>query len=165
MPLRHLRRGKAARESIVAVSQKTCPSSDANGAPDPGMRQVRHNPRVRSPSCYPVRHPIRPDRQEGERVPNTDECERTPHRARGSPVPWPFVSPWPAFWLPAIHLTTTSRLVPRRPNVTLIGAIALFGSASFADHRAAFLAPALARGEWLVPALHDRSLGGHSRTT
>jgi hypothetical protein len=34
MSLRRQRRGKAARESIVAVSQKICPSSHANGAPD-----------------------------------------------------------------------------------------------------------------------------------
>jgi len=34
MSLRRQRRGKAARGSIVAVSQKTCPSSHANGAPD-----------------------------------------------------------------------------------------------------------------------------------
>ena len=34
MSLRRERRGKAARGSIVAVSQKTCPSSHANGAPD-----------------------------------------------------------------------------------------------------------------------------------
>jgi hypothetical protein len=34
MSLRRERRGKAAQGSIVAVSQKTCPSSHANGAPD-----------------------------------------------------------------------------------------------------------------------------------
>ena len=55
--------GKAVRGSIVAVSQKTCPSSDANGAPDPSAGQVRHDPRVRSRPASSVRHPICPDRQ------------------------------------------------------------------------------------------------------
>jgi hypothetical protein len=43
--------------------------------------------------------------------------------------------------LVAILLAAATRLVPHPPNLTPIGAIALFGGASFADRRAAFLVP------------------------
>lgn len=51
------------------------------------------------------------------------------------------VSPRPAFLIAAIVVAAMSRLVPHPPNFTPIGAIALFGGASFADRRAAFLVP------------------------
>ena len=53
----------------------------------------------------------------------------------------PLISPRPAFLIAAVLLATASRLVPHPPNFTPIGAIALFGGASFADRRVAFLVP------------------------
>lgn len=65
-----------------------------------------------------------------------------PHR--GAPASCiPPLHGWPrgAFLLAAILLAAASRLVPHPPNFAPIGAIALFGGASFADRRAAFLVP------------------------
>jgi hypothetical protein len=50
-------------------------------------------------------------------------------------------SPRPVFLIVVVLLAAVSRLVPHPPNFTPIGAIALFGGASFADRRAAFLVP------------------------
>ena len=70
-----------------------------------------------------------------------DECARTPRRAPGPHAPPRFLSPQPAFLLVAIVVAAASWRVSHPPNFTPIGAIALFGGASFADRRAAFLVP------------------------
>jgi hypothetical protein len=55
-----------------------------------------------------------------------------------------------------IAAAAASRLLPHPPNFTPIAAIALFGGATFADKRAAFLVPLLAM------AASDAFLGGFS---
>lgn len=72
---------------------------------------------------------------------NTDERDRTSRRAFVPPISPRLIPPRPTFLLVAILLAAASRLVPHPPNFTPIGAIALFGGASFAGRRAAFLVP------------------------
>jgi hypothetical protein len=93
-------------------------------------------------------------------VPSTDECQRTPRRARGSPGPLPFV-------LAATFPARASRHVPHRPNLAPIDAIALFGGASFADHRAAFPAPLgamIASDITAIPFFRNTRLGDRLST-
>lgn len=70
-------------------------------------------------------------------MPKTQHSE-PPHLGTASP---PLISPRPAFLIAAILMAAASRFVPHPPNFTPIGAIALFGGASFANRRAAFLVP------------------------
>ncbi len=123
MPLRRFCRGKAAWESIVAVSQKTCPSSNAKWCPGPGTRQVRY---IRACGILPAFFGptlLCPDRQEGKNVPGTQNRNSSIVRAVGLlPSPRP-VSPRPilllAIPLPAVSL----RPVRHRANFRLLGAL------------------------------------------
>ncbi len=134
MSLRRERRGKAARGSIVAVSQKTCPSSDANGAPDRARGRSGIIRACGVLPAFPVRHP---SARTGRKVRKCLELRIAADR----PIAPSLSSPRPAFLIVAVLLAAVSRLVPHPPNFTPIGAIALFGGASFADRRAAFLVP------------------------
>lgn len=88
-------------------------------------------------------------------MPNTERRDRTSHRAPMPHDPPRHLFARPCFLIAAIALAAASRLVPHPPNFTPIGAMALFGGATFADRRAAFAAPLAAMlASDLVLGLH-----------
>jgi hypothetical protein len=74
-------------------------------------------------------------------MPNKEISSSPPLGAAAPHDPPALISPRPAILIAAILLAAASRLVPHSPNFTPIGAIALFGGATFANRRAAVLVP------------------------